>query len=235
VLNRNGRSGPGSGPTIQGFQASTSGKLSPIAGSGMSLRATDTNAAQIAISPDGRWMVVTQRGINQIDVVPLDQNFVPRAPLSAPSAGSGPFGFAFSDDVRLYVSEAGAGTTSAYEVDNQGNLRVLSSAVPTQQAATCWVTITPNNTIMYVSNTASGSLSSFQIAKDGTLTRLISVAATTAGRPIDIMVSEDGNYLSALTTDGTIETFRIDATSGSLTSIQTVSGLPFGTNGLTGR
>jgi len=71
--------------------------------------------------------------------------------------------------------------------------------------------------------------------RDGTLKLLVSVAATTAARSVDVLVSEDGNYLSTLTTDGSIETFRIDPTSGSLTSIQTVSGLPSGTNGLTGR
>jgi 6-phosphogluconolactonase len=235
VLNRNASSGPGSGPKIQGFQVSTSGILSPIAGSDIALRATDTNAAQIAISPDGLWIVVTERGVDQIDVVPLDQNHVPGTPRSATSAGSGPFGFAFSDAARLYVSEAGAGTTSAYDVDSQGLLHVLSAAVPTQQRATCWLVITPDNNLAYVSNTTSGSLSSYRISQDGTLTRLISVAATTTGKPLDVIVSADGNYLSVLTTDGSIETFRIDATSGSLTSIQTVSGLSSGTNGLTGR
>ena len=235
VLNRNASSGPGSGPKIQGFQVSTSGILSPIAGSEIALRAADSNAAQIGISPDGLWIVVTEHGINQIDVVPLDQNHVPGTPHGAASAGSGPFGFAFSDAARLYVSEAGAGTTSAYDVDSQGLLHALSAAVPTQQRATCWVVITPDNNLAYVSNTASSSLSSYRIGQDGTLTRLISVAATTTGKPLDVMVSADGNYLSALTTEGSIETFRIDATSGSLTSIQTVSGLPSGTNGLTGR
>ena len=235
VLNRHASSGPASGPTIQGFEVSASGILSPIAGSAIALRTADANAAQIAISPDGLWIVVTEHGINEIDVVPLDRNHVPGTPHGASSAGIGPFGFAFSDAARLYVSEAGAGTTSAYDVDSQGLLHVLSAAVPTQQRATCWVVVTPDNRLAYVSNTASSSLSSYRIAQDGTLTLLISVAATTTGKPLDVMVSADGNYLSVLTTDGSIETFRIDATSGSLSSIQTVSGLPSGTNGLTGR
>jgi len=164
VLNRNRSSGSGSGPTIQGFQVSTSGALSSIAGSNIALRETDTNASQIAISPDGLWIVVTERAIDQIDVVPLDRNHVPGTPLAATSAGGGPFGFAFSDEARLYVSEAGAGTTSAYDIDSQGALHVLSAAVPTQQRATCWLAITPDNTLAYVSNTSSSSLSSYRIA-----------------------------------------------------------------------
>jgi len=235
VLNRNGSSGAGLGPTIQGFEVSTSGVLSPIAGSAIALRPSATNAAQIAISPDGFWVLVTERGINQIDVIPLDQNHAPGTPRSTTSAGSGPFGFAFSDDARLYVSEIGMGTTSAYDVDSQGNLHVLSAAVSTQQQATCWLVITPDNKLVYVSNTSSSTLSSYRIAQDGTLTGLISVAATTAGHPLDLIASADGRFLSVLATDGSIETFRIDATSGLLMSIQIVSGLPSGTNGLIGR
>jgi 6-phosphogluconolactonase (cycloisomerase 2 family) len=179
--------------------------------------------------------VVTERGINQIDVVPLNDNHLPGTPRSMTSAGNGPFGFAFTDKVRLYVSEAAAGTASAYDIDSQGMLRVLSAAVPTQQRATCWLAISPDNKLVYVSNTASGSISSFRVAEDGTLMRLISVAATTAGAPLDVIVDADGNYLSVLTTEGTIETFRIDEISGSLSSVQTISGLPSGTNGLTRR
>jgi hypothetical protein len=48
-------------------------------------------------------------------------------------------------------------------------------------------------------------------------------------------VDATGNYLSVLAADGSIETYRIDTTSGALTSIQTISGLPTGTNGLIGR
>ena len=235
VLNRNGSSGVGSGPAIQGFQVSTSGKLTPIARSAISLQAADASAAQISISPDGLWIVVTEHGINQIDLLPLDQNHLPGTPRRETSPGSGPFGFAFSDDMHLYVSEAGTGTVSAYDVDSQGILHVLSAAVPTDQRATCWLAITPDHKLIYVANTASSSLSSYSVADDGTLTRLISIAATTVGRPLDLLVDADGSYLSVLTTEGSIETFRIDATSGSLTSIQTISGLPSGANGLTGR
>jgi 6-phosphogluconolactonase (cycloisomerase 2 family) len=127
----------------------------------MTLHATDTNAAQIAISPDGLWIVITERGSNQIDVLPLNQNHVPGTVRTTDSAGSGPFGFAFSDTVRLYVSEAGAGTTSAYEITSQGALHALSAALPTQQQATCWLVITPDNNLVYVSNTASSTVSSY--------------------------------------------------------------------------
>jgi 6-phosphogluconolactonase len=235
VLNRHAVGAAGSGPVIQGFRVAESGRLSPIPGSTLALRATDTSGAQIAISPDGRWILVTERGINEVDAVPLLPGFVPGVPRSSPSAGGGPFGFGFGDSLRLYVSEAAAGTASAYDLEADGTLHVLSAAVPTQQRATCWLTIVPGSNLVYVTNTPSSSVSSFRIANDGTLTSPISVAATTTGNPLDVTVSADGNYLSVLTTDGSIESFRIDETTGALSSVQRISGLPAGANGLVGR
>ena len=235
VLNRNDSSGSGTGPTIQGFQVSTSGTLSSIAGSTLTLHPTDTTANQIAISPDGNWIIVTNRDSNQIDVIPLQQNHVPGTPVTANSAGTGPFGFAFADAAHLYISESGAGTTSAYDLNSQGNLLTLSAAVPTHQQTTCWLAITPDGTLVYVTNTVSSSVSSYHIAADGTLSLLISVAATTAGPSLDLIIDKGGSYLSVLTATGSIETYSIAATSGALTSIQTLSGLPTGTNGLVSR
>ena len=234
VLNRHASSESGSGPTIEGFHVSSGGTLSPIPASSITLRATDTTAAQIAISPDGLSVAVTERGIDQVDLIPLDGEYVPGTARAATSAGHGPFGFAFGDGARLYVSEAAHGTASSYDFDPPGSLRVLSAAVPTGQRATCWLALSPDQTLVFVSNTASSSISSYRVAADGELTLLVSVAATTAGKPLDLTIDASGNYLSVLTTEGSIETFRIDGISGSLSSIQTISGLPSGTNGLAG-
>jgi hypothetical protein len=50
-----------------------------------------------------------------------------------------------------------------------------------------------------------GRSADYRIARDGTLTQLTSIAATTVGRPIDLIVDADGNYLSVLTANGSIE------------------------------
>jgi 6-phosphogluconolactonase len=234
VLNRHGNADPNSGPAIGGFTATSAGTLTAIGGSEISLRAANTNAAQIGISPDGRWIMVTERGVDQIDVIPLSDEHTPGPPRSMPSAGHSPFGFAFSNTLQLYIAESAAGTTSAYDIDFRGNLSVLSSALSTGQKATCWLAVTSDNKWVYVTNTASSSISLYRAAEDKGLTLATSVAATTTGRPIDIAIDSTGNYLSVLTADGSIETFRVDAVSGALSSIQTVSGLPAGSNGLVG-
>jgi len=233
VLNRHANGDPDSGPVIEGFRISGAGTLTAISGSGIALRPANTNAAQIGISPDGRWIMVTERAVDQIDVIPLSDEHTPGTALSTASAGSSPFGFAFSTNLQLYIAESAAGTTSAYDIDAGGSLSVLSSALATGQKATCWLAVTPDDQWVYVTNTASRTISRFRAADKG-LTLVAAVAATTAGPPIDIVIDMTGDHLSVLTADGSIETYRIDAASGSLSLIQTISGLPAGSNGLAG-
>ena len=234
VLNRHVSADPTTGPTIAGFRVSAAGRLTEIVGSDETLNTADTNAAQIGISPDGHWIMVTERALDQIDVIPLSDKQIPGQPRKIASAGHGPFGFAFSDAVRLYIAESAAGTTSAYDIDPSGTLSVLASAISTGQAATCWLTISPDNRWVYVTNTSSRSISSYRVTENGGLTLVASIASNTTGRPIDAFIDTTGEYLSTVTADGAIETFRVDLASGSLTSIQILSGLPPGSNGLTG-
>lgn len=234
VLNRHGGADTDPGPTLAGFRVSSAGTLTAIVGSVIALNTVDTNAAQIGISPDGHWIMVTERAIDQIDVIPLSDSHTPGQPQKVASAGHGPFGFAFSDALRLYIAESAAGTTSAYDIDPRGSLSVLAAALSTGQGATCWVAISPDNTWVYVTNTSSRSISSYRVAENGGLTLVASIATATAGRPIDVVVNTTGEYLSAVTAEGAIETFLVNRTSGSLSPIQTLSGLPTGSNGLAG-
>jgi 6-phosphogluconolactonase len=234
VLNRHGSADPASGPVMKGFRVSGTGTLTAIAGSSMTLRPAHTNAAQIGISPDGKWIAVTERGVDQIDVIPLSDDYTPGVPHSTASAGHAPFGFAFSDALHVYIAESAAGTASSYDIGSDGSLSALSSAISTGQRSTCWLVVTPDDQWIYVTNTSSRSISSYRSAEDGGLTLEASVAATTAGPPIDLVVDATGDHLSVLTADGSIETFLIDRTSGSLSSIQSISGLPSGSNGLIG-
>lgn len=230
VLHREG----GGGEAISGFRLQSDGTLAPIAGSTTSLSAPVATAAQVALDPDGRFVVVTEIGTSMISVFFLDGGGIAGDRRSFPSAGSGPFGFAFRNASQLYVSEAGSRSTSAYELGGDGSLRTLSAAVPSGQSAPCWVAITPDARTAFVANTGSHSISTFAIADEGTLTLLDAAAVTTDGGPLDLIVTADGRFLDALTTSGALEAFRIDAASRGLTRVDGVTGLPPGTNGLAG-
>src|SRR5438045_799810 len=58
--------------SISGFRLE-SGKLAPLDGSARSLSADDADPAQISFSPDGRTLVVTERGTNSISSFSVDE------------------------------------------------------------------------------------------------------------------------------------------------------------------
>jgi 6-phosphogluconolactonase len=232
VLNRSGEAGDPAGDNISGLRLGSDGSLTPIPSSSVGLSAGSVNPAQIQFSTDGSIIVVTEHGGGRIDTYTVDPNDAAGGHVVHPSAGAGPFGFAFRNATQLYVSEAGAGTASSYTVGTQGALQTISAAVQTQQRTACWLVITPDKKTAYVSNTSSGTISEFAIGVDGSLSLSASVAATTQGNPLDMAITPDGMYLDVLTTTGNIEVFRIDASTAGLTSVQVLTGLPAGSNGL---
>jgi 6-phosphogluconolactonase len=231
VLNRGGEAGDPNGDNISGLRLGVDGSLTPIASSTNQLSSANTNPAQIEFSPSGNVIVATEHGGGMIDTYTVDANGVADGHRAQPSAGIGPFGFAFRNASELFVSEAGGGTASSYTVDAQGDLQTVSVAVQTRQTTACWLVITRDGTHAYVSNTASGSISTFGIGTDGSLSLQSSISVTTQGGPLDMAITADGLYLNVLTASGNIEVFRIDTTAG-LTQTQIVTGLPAGSNGL---
>jgi 6-phosphogluconolactonase len=149
-----------------------------------------SGAAQVSVAPDGRSLVVTEKGANRIDTFPL-RNGRLGAPAVTPSSGAVPFGFAFSRRGDLVVSEAGNSTASSYRDGG-----VVTASLPVGQGAACWVAIDRAGRFAYTGN-ATGSISGFQIARDGSLTALNPDGLTaTSPRPNDIAFA--GSYLYAI-------------------------------------
>ena len=82
----------GSG-TIAGFRIGGRGLLRPIPGSVQPL--AGAGPAEIAFAPDGRTLVVTNKGTNTIDTFAVGFFGRAGAAVSHPSNGATPFGFAF--------------------------------------------------------------------------------------------------------------------------------------------
>jgi 6-phosphogluconolactonase (cycloisomerase 2 family) len=146
--------------------------------------------AQVSVAPDGRSLVVTERGANRIDTFPLRFGRL-GAPTVKPSSGPVPFGFAFSRRGDLVVSEAANSTVSSYR---DGDL--VTASLPVGQGAACWVAIDAGARFAYTGN-ATGSISGFAINRDGSLTALNPDGLTaTSPRPNDLAFS--GGYLYAI-------------------------------------
>ena len=215
---------------VAAFRLSRGGELTPRFGGREPLSAPSTGAAQVAVSPDGSALVVTEKATSQLETFPL-RGGRPGDPVVTPSNGPTPFGFAFDPRGTAIVSEATNSTASSYRLAADGGLQLVSASVPTLQGAACWVAVTPDGRFAYTGNAATGSITGFAIAADGSLTRLAADGrSASTPRPNDLAIA--GGYLYAINPAvGTVTAYRI-APDGSLAALPSVTGLPTGLAGL---
>ncbi len=226
--------------SISGFTV-RDGALAPIPGSTRSLGLGNLTPpvfidapAQVGFSKDGRTLIVTTKSHGTLLSFPLDRRGLPSAaPVVTASAGAVPFSFVVDDRGRVLVTEAGTGAISTYTVARDGSLTLLGSSAGSGGAALCW-NIRVGRTI-YGANAGSATLSAWRAPGRGAATLTDPVAARTGNGPIDLAASADGRFLYVQeSVDGTIGAYAV-SNGGSLTRIQTVTGLPaFATTGMEG-
>ena len=227
---------------ITGFRVGKDGTLSPIPGSTRALSGASVGPAQVSFDPVGDVLVVTEKATNKIDAFPVGLDGVPGQAVVHDSAGMTPFGFAFDNLGRVFVSEAFGGAANAsalssYTLLANGALGTVSASVPTHQTAACWTAV--SGRYAYTTNAGSGSVSGYRIAPDGSVTLLDAdgrTGETGAGSsPIDAGLSANGRFLYVLTAAShQIVPFEMHA-DGSLTAMGAVTGLVPGTVGLAAR
>ena len=225
---------------IVGFYLKEWGELQAIPNSQRSLSGTGTAPAQVRFSPDGEFLVVTEKATNLISVFPIYKGRLGDR-ISNPSSANTPFGFTFDKSGNLLVSEAAAGapngsSLSSYKLLDNGRLKAITPSAKTNQTAACWAVLSKNGKYVYVSNTGSGTLSGFKVKSDGSLVSLTSDGQTgiigAGSGPIDMAVSRNGDFLNSLNTgNGTISTFQISE-GGALKSAFTQPSIPTSANGL---
>jgi 6-phosphogluconolactonase (cycloisomerase 2 family) len=184
---------------IYGFRYLPSGQLSPLPGQAPGGRALsspfpNTVAAQIGFTPDGRQLVVTERGLPKQSGV-IDTFQVNADGLAGPAqahTGVGyvdpnPFGFAFDNAGHLLVTSPGYvaapgdgpppipqvfdptqfnGTTASYNLSSSGTL-TLTSNVPSRGRGACWVVVSKDGKYAFVTNTLSDTIPNIFTGKGG--------------------------------------------------------------------
>lgn len=228
VLNTAGSS------SVVGFQLH-GGKLERIHDSQRFLSGNFVNSASVAFSPDGRYLVVTERTTNSIDVFRVRGDGTLSQITVNPAVGAGTFAATFAPNGALLVSETGGdgpnSTISSYSVVSGGKLAPITATVPTLGAANCWNVVTPDGRFVYASNAGTSSISGFRIGRDGSLTALPGTVVGTnpsGSTNLDITISADGEFLYSLNAaSGAIGIFQIQP-DGRLNNFGTLSGLPAG-------
>jgi 6-phosphogluconolactonase len=228
----------GGAANLAGFHIGVNGGLTPISGSARPLSAPVPDAAQIQFSPDGRFVVVTEKATSTITTYRVLSDGRLSSPRAHPSAGRTPFGFNFNQRGDLVVSEAdgigtGTSTASSYQLNGAGDLQLISGTVATTQAAACWIAISQNGKFAFTTNTGSGTISSLAIGARARLTLADAVAGVTGpgSAPQDASFSPGGRFLYVRNNGGSVAAFRVEA-EGGLTHLDDFGPLAAGANGI---
>jgi len=219
-------------PNVAGFRLAGD-ELRPLG----TTRPAGSDPAQVGFSPDGRTLVVTDRA-DTIHIYAVAADGTVSPPVQVPSAGATPYGFAFTSNGMLVVTEAaggeiGAASASSYRVAG-AEVRRVSEAVGDTRSEVCWAAIAGDRHA-YVTNFGDGTISRYTIADDGWLELAEPVAATTVMGTKGIRdeaLSADGRFLYALDADARqVFGWRVGH-DGSLAPVGVADGLPATAAGL---
>lgn len=193
--------------SISGFRLAD-GKLAVLADSSRPLSDPGADPAQVSFTPDGRMLLVTERGTNSISRYMVDDRGYADNLATTKSSGRTPYGFACTPSGTVVVTEAfggavGEAAVSSYAIaDDQPML--VTGTVGSTRSEVCWAVITGDNRFAFVTNFGDGTISSYRVAADGQLSLQAPVAGST-GRAAkglrDEALSADGRYLYAIDPD----------------------------------
>ncbi len=191
-----------------------------IAGSALALSSATASVdpAQIEFTPDGKWLIVSEKATNKLDSfgvgatgLATKKDFYDTAKVGATAALQlTPFGFEFLGST-LVVSEAGSTGVGTYSYANGVIAATATGQFLPTDPAPCWVAVKGN--YAYVTNTKGPNVSGFEVSAAGALSNIGPIAngivastgltipdpgGTIFQGPTDEFVSEDGKYLYIL-------------------------------------
>jgi 6-phosphogluconolactonase len=209
----------GGSSNVVGFTLNAAGHLKQIPNSTRFLTSNNSEAASLAFSPDGQFLLVTERASNNIDVFHVQNDGTLGSIIVNSDSEPGAFSVSFAPNGAVLVSETGpaggsnASTISSYSVLADGTISPISAGVATLGNANCWNTVTPNGRWVYVSNAASSTISGFRIGTTGALAPIgetvLGINPPGSGN-LDIAITADSKFLYSLNSaNGTIGIFGI--------------------------
>ena len=234
-------------PSITGFWVMDNGQLEPIPNSTRMLTGDAfSGCAQVSFNPKGNVLVVTERTA----VMPGEtNNMMPAGDEGViltftvngdgtlgnkqifDSTGQGPFGFTFTKDGYLLMTEQfdgpfgpKLGAASAYAVHDDGSLTPTSGSVENGGTDTCWFVVTDDGTLAFAASffDPTPRISSYRVTPSGDLKLIDGAAAIPEQGAADLALSGDSKYLYNINAfTGKISAYEVSG-DGSLKLIQTV-------------
>ena len=220
-------------PNLAGFRIDD-GRLVGLEGSARALSADDADPAQVAFSRDGRTLAVTERGTDSISAYAIDEHGYADGPTTIRSSGQDAYGFDFTADGTMIVTEAfggaiGAAAASSYSLTDPGKLASVSGSVGDTRSEVCWAAVTNDGRFAYVTNFGDGTISSYAIGDGGALDLRDAVAGSTrlGEKGVrDEAITRDGRYLYAIDADAQKVFGWTVGSDGELVAIGAFEGVP---------
>ena len=191
-------------------------------------RQTAPHAHSANFSPDNRFVVIADLGLDELIVYKTDPRTGKLAANDPPFArvepGAGPRHFTFHPNSRwAYVINELASTVTAffYDAERGGFLeRASYSTLPdgySGRSTTAEVLVHPSGKFLYGSNRGHDSIAVFAIGRDGLLTP-VEREPTQGETPRNFRIDPTGGYLLAANqASDSVVVFQIDAETGALT------------------
>jgi 6-phosphogluconolactonase len=191
-------------------------------------RQTQPHAHSVTLSPDNRFVIVCDLGLDKIFSYALDPAVAKLTPAAQPfvatAPGAGPRHFKFSNDGRhAYAITEMGGTVEAFDyAAATGALTPLQkiSTVPADFTGLKWgaeVRVHPNGKFLYASNRTHDSLAVFAIAADTGRLTLVEIVSSGGKTQRNFALSPDCVWLGCAHQDSTnLTTFRVDPATGRL-------------------
>ncbi len=186
------------------------------------------NAHSIVISPDNRFALAADLGIDKIMNYRLDAATATLSPNEAQpfakmAPGSGPRHMVFHPNgKRLYVISEIKNTVTLFDYATETGMlteRQTISTVPadfTGKSYTADLKITPDGKFLYGTNRGHDSIAAYRIEEDGKLS-LISIEPSLGKGPQNLLINPDGRWLLCANMPGnSVVVFQIDPQSGKI-------------------
>jgi 6-phosphogluconolactonase len=194
-------------------------------------RQASAHVHSVNISPDNRFVIVCDLGLDKVFTYALDPVHATLTPAATPfvstAPGAGPRHTAFSPDGRyVFVINELNSTLVSYRYDAaNGALHPVDteSTLPpgfTGASSCAEVCVHPNGRFVYGSNRGHDSIAVFGF--DGATGKLTPIACTPSGgsNPRNFALSPDGNWLVVANQNtNSLNVFQVDATTGKLSAV----------------
>lgn len=224
------------------FPVGADGRLGPASssvshhGSGPDpLRQRRTHPHCAMASPDGRFVLVADLGIDQIISYRFDAGRLERSSTFAMPPGSGPRHFKFADNGRIVyaINELSSTVTQlAYDAEG-GQLSLLQVISTLPDDLTAWnncseLQIAPDGRFLYAANRGHDSIAVFGIDPETGALTAIDRTPSGGAIPRNIGLSPSGSHLLAANQNSdNVTIFRRDPGTGTLTPSGTIeTGMP---------